>query len=198
MKYGIVIGLATGPALAPVTLLAAGGRRRSRCGEAAGGRLPFAPALAAAAIVVLALEIAAQAAAGSDGGRTSMRRRVMGIVLATLLAVAGVAAGQVDGELPELEFRDEPLRNVLMVIGDLSDVSVVTDSTVEGRVSQILQPMAASEALDLLAAEHGVLWWVEDAVVRVSRVRVLRNEEGSGGGGGGAACAPMRRSPCRP
>jgi len=105
----------------------------------------------------------------------------MGIVLATLLAVAGVAAGQVDGELPELEFRDEPLRNVLMVIGDLSDVSVVTDSTVEGRVSQILQPMAVSEALDLLAAEHGALWWVEDAVVRVSRVRVLRNEEGSGG-----------------
>jgi leader peptidase (prepilin peptidase)/N-methyltransferase len=61
VKYGIVIGLATGPALAPAALLGAacaaavvlrrGGRRR----------LPFAPALAAAAVVVLVLESAAPA-----------------------------------------------------------------------------------------------------------------------------------------
>lgn len=103
-----------------------------------------------------------------------MRRRVVCLAVAALLALGGAAVGQVDGELPELEFRDEPLRNVLMVIGDVAGVSVVVDSSVEGRVSQILQPMAVTEALDLLAAEYGVLWWVEGAVVRVSRVRVVR------------------------
>ncbi len=127
-----------------------------------------------------------------------MRRRVVGLVLAALVTSVGAAsgpAGQGDAigevaqlgrelpelpELPELEFRDQPLRNVLMVIGDLAGISVVADSSVGGRVSQILQPMPVTEALDLLAAEHGALWWVEGSVVRVSRVRVRRNSEGDG------------------
>jgi leader peptidase (prepilin peptidase)/N-methyltransferase len=62
VKYGLVIGLATGPVLAPAALLGAA------CAAAAvvlrrGGRrrLAFAPALAAAAVVVLVLESAAPA-----------------------------------------------------------------------------------------------------------------------------------------
>lgn len=125
-----------------------------------------------------------------------MRVRGIALALGALLAVGGAAVGQErqDGQesrlghgLPELEFRDESLRTVFMVIGDLAGLTVAADSSVEGRVSQILQPMPVTEALDLLAAEHGVLWWAEDSVVRVSRVRVGRNDEDGGGGAGGDA-----------
>jgi type II secretory pathway component GspD/PulD (secretin) len=120
---------------------------------------------------------------------------MVGLVVAAFVTAVGAASGQAGRgdaigevsplgelpelpELPELEFRDQPLRNVLMVIGDLAGLSVVADASVGGRVSQILQPMSVTEALDLLAAQHGALWWVEGSVVRVSRVRVTRSGEG--------------------
>lgn len=70
VKYGIVIGLATGPALAPAALLGAAGAAGAAAvalGLTGGRRLPFAPALAAAAVVVLALE-AALGPLGQAGG----------------------------------------------------------------------------------------------------------------------------------
>lgn len=86
----------------------------------------------------------------------------------------GVEPPDLETVLPEVEFRDEPLANVMMVIGDLAGLSIVCDSTVSGRVTSVLRPMSAAAALETLTAEHGAMWWVGAGVVHVSRVRVRR------------------------
>jgi type II secretory pathway component GspD/PulD (secretin) len=84
-----------------------------------------------------------------------------------------------ESRLPELEFRNEPVSNVLLVIGDVAGISIVPDETVSGQVSQITRGMTAGEVLEVLAARHGLLWWADGRVVHVSRVRVqIRGREG--------------------
>lgn len=97
--------------------------------------------------------------------------RGLAVVLA-LVACAGSAAA-LEEMLPELEFRDERLPNVLLAIGDIAGRSIVVDDTVSGRVSQVLAPMSVRAALDTVCAGHGLLWWAEGEAIRVSRVRVM-------------------------
>ena len=68
VKYGVVIGLATGAALAAVTLLAAAGAAAVALWRSGGRKLPFAPALALAAVLVLVVERALPAAQPALGG----------------------------------------------------------------------------------------------------------------------------------
>lgn len=108
-----------------------------------------------------------------------------GVLVAVLLFLLPIpACADVDGatmpalsrSLPELEFRDEPLRNVFLAIGDVAGVSVVTDTTVRGRVSQVLSGMTVRQAVEVLSSRHRVLWWTKNGVVHVSRVQVSRGE----------------------
>jgi leader peptidase (prepilin peptidase)/N-methyltransferase len=69
VKYGVVVGLATGPVLAPAALLGAAGTAAVVLRRGGRRRLPFAPALAAAAVVVLAVEPALESAAQGGGFR---------------------------------------------------------------------------------------------------------------------------------
>lgn len=92
----------------------------------------------------------------------------------------GALASALDKEIPELEFRNERLESVLLVIAEVAGFSLLTDETVTGSVSVLLEPMSAAEALDVLSAQAGVFWWSNGRVVHVSRVRV---EYDSGGGG---------------
>ncbi|MFP4206986.1 MAG: type II secretion system protein GspD [Spirochaetaceae bacterium] len=113
--------------------------------------------------------------------RTWIPRVLAATVLALAVAVTARAEKthapetveeRLAAELPQLEFRDEELANVFLVIADFAGVSVVTDETVRGRVTQLLGPMAVREALDVMAGEHGMFWWRSGETVRVSAVRI--------------------------
>lgn len=69
VKYGIVVGLATGPALAPAALLVAAAAAAVTLWRSGRRKLPFAPMLAAAAVVVLVLELALALARQAGGLR---------------------------------------------------------------------------------------------------------------------------------
>jgi type II secretory pathway component GspD/PulD (secretin) len=105
-------------------------------------------------------------------------------------AGADAGSGALDRVLPELEFRDEPLSNAVLAVGDLAGRSVVVDGTLSGRVSQVLSPMSVRAALDTLCAGHGAFWWVEGEVIRVSRVRVSW-DAAAGRGSVAAVAAPV-------
>lgn len=93
----------------------------------------------------------------------------------TILAgvfLAAAVASTVAETVGEVEFRDRPLTDILLALGELYGRSILADDTVSGVASCYLREQELEGALASLLPAHGLYSWEEGDIVRVSRIRL--------------------------
>lgn len=102
---------------------------------------------------------------------TARHIRTRALVATLLISLAG--AQQATGaDLISLDFRDQPVRDIVLALGDVFDESVVPDDTVSGSISIRLSGGTFADAISRVAASSGMFVTAHDGVFRVSRVHV--------------------------
>ena len=100
-------------------------------------------------------------------------QQVRTVVLIAALAFSSVGAKHATGaDLMSLEFRDQPVRDIVLALGDVFDESVVPDETVSGTISIRLSGGSFVDAIARVAESAGMFVTIRDGVHRVSRVHV--------------------------
>ncbi len=89
------------------------------------------------------------------------------IALAMLLGAVGSAAAQ---QISELEFRDQPITDILIALGGMAGRSIVPDETVSGNASYYFATTDFDTALGVFLSTYKLHSWNEGGVTLVSRV----------------------------
>lgn len=97
-----------------------------------------------------------------------MLRRL--ILLGTLTLLCPIL-GSLD--MKSLEFRDQELKEMLLVLGELNQVSIIPDETVSGKGSYFFAAMDFDQALDLFLESFGLYARKENGAVLVSRIKLV-------------------------
>jgi type II secretory pathway component GspD/PulD (secretin) len=72
--------------------------------------------------------------------------------------------------ISRLEFRDRPIVDILLALGEAGNLSIVPDATVSGNASYYFADMDFSAALRKFAASFNLYYYVRDGIYYVSRV----------------------------
>jgi type II secretory pathway component GspD/PulD (secretin) len=99
-----------------------------------------------------------------------VRPTVVALALVAVLAVP--AAGQ---QVRELEFRDQPVVDILAALGALAGRSIVPDETVGGNASYYFASTDVDTALGAFLATYRFHAWTEGGITFVSRVLARRD-----------------------
>lgn len=75
-----------------------------------------------------------------------------------------------DKRISKLEFRDKPITDILLALGEAGNVSIVPDSTISGNASYYFSDMDFGSALQKFAASFNLYTSVKDGIYYVSRV----------------------------
>lgn len=90
---------------------------------------------------------------GPRGGGAMKNVAIFAAVL--VLSVALLAAGPVQAQTINMDFKGADIRDVLQVLGELGGFNVVTDREVSGDVTVYLRDMDVREAIDLVVKMNG-------------------------------------------
>jgi general secretion pathway protein D len=81
--------------------------------------------------------------------------------------------------MKSIEFRDQSIRDILLTLGELNDVSIVPDETVSGKASYIFSNMDFRQALQVFLDTFKLSYTFKNEVYYVSRVSVKVNPDGT-------------------
>jgi type II secretory pathway component GspD/PulD (secretin) len=98
-------------------------------------------------------------------------------LLALLLLLS---AGLLTAEpMKSMEFRDQTIRDILLTLGELNNVSIVPDETVDGRASYVFSNMEFQQALQVFLDTYKLSYSLNNGVYLVSRVSVQPHANGT-------------------
>jgi general secretion pathway protein D len=101
------------------------------------------------------------------------------MVALLFLAFALAALGRVPASsqaMKSLEFRNQEMRDILFVLAQLNDVSIVPDETVQGKASFYFSSMGFDEAFRLYVESNNLYCVKKDGVYHVSRIFAKRDD----------------------
>jgi type II secretory pathway component GspD/PulD (secretin) len=81
--------------------------------------------------------------------------------------------------MKSIEFRDQSIRDILLTLGELNDVSIVPDETVDGKASYVFANMDFQQALQLFLDTFRLSSTLKSNVYSISRVQVIVNPDGT-------------------
>jgi general secretion pathway protein D len=81
--------------------------------------------------------------------------------------------------MKSIEFRDQSIRDILITLGELNDVSIVPDETVSGKVSYVFSEMDFGQALQVFLDTFKLSSTLRNNVYYISRVSVKVNQDGT-------------------
>lgn len=81
--------------------------------------------------------------------------------------------------MKSIEFRDQNIRDILLTLGELNDVSIVPDDTVTGKASYVFSNMEFKQALQVFLDTYKLSATFENNVYTISRVSVKVNADGT-------------------
>jgi type II secretory pathway component GspD/PulD (secretin) len=81
--------------------------------------------------------------------------------------------------MKSIEFRDQNIRDILITLGELNNVSVVPDETVTGKVSYVFSEMDFKQALQVFLDTFKLSSTFKNNVYYISRVTVKVNPDGT-------------------
>ena len=99
-----------------------------------------------------------------------------------MLLVCGLALVAVpcwSQTMKSIEFRDQSIRDILLTLGELNNVSIVPDDTVVGKASYIFSNMDFKQALQVFLDTYKLSYTLRNDVYYVSRVSVKVNADGT-------------------
>jgi len=101
------------------------------------------------------------------------RNSLLCAVLACFLAFSAEAQN-----LTDISFQNQPLQDILQVLGDIAGYTVLPDETVEGRTSFISPSLSPRRALELFLEQERLYGSWDDDVLRISRVSMKVDDKG--------------------
>ncbi len=106
--------------------------------------------------------------------QAARRRRVVAAVALLLLAAARLSAETI----PEMEFRDEPVSTILLVLGHAVGKTVLADATVTGTASYYFRNRSFQDALAAFASSQDLHIEEREGTIHVSRIRLQAQPDG--------------------
>lgn len=100
-----------------------------------------------------------------------VKKRVLFLLVQLTLSSALVYSQQIRS----MEFRDQDIKDVLLVLAQQNQISIIPDETVEGRVSYVFSNMDFEQALKIFLDSYNLTYTRENGVYYVSKVRVNFN-----------------------
>jgi len=100
-------------------------------------------------------------------------KRILAILLLLSAAVAWAEP------MKSMEFRDQTIRDILLTLGELNNVSIVPDDTVDGRASYVFSNMEFQQALLVFLDTYKLSYSLKNGVYLVSRVMVTPHADGT-------------------
>lgn len=82
-------------------------------------------------------------------------------------------------KIDSMEFRNQSISDILLVLGELSGTSIVPDETVEGNASYYFNDVDIETALSLFLSSYNYYFTKVDDVYYVSRINISSNPENS-------------------
>ena len=101
-------------------------------------------------------------------------RRLLALCLFSALATLSWSQ-----TMKSIEFRDQSIRDILLTLGELNDVSIVPDETVVGKASYVFSDMDFHQALQVFLDTFKLSSVFKNNVYYISRVAVKINEDGT-------------------
>jgi general secretion pathway protein D len=95
------------------------------------------------------------------------------IIFLSVFAFPGTAQ-----TIEELEFINQPIRDVLLVMAELGNLSIVPDETVTGTTSNYFSDVSVQEAIETIIGPNNLYMSERNGVLYVSRIRIEINDEG--------------------
>ncbi len=102
-----------------------------------------------------------------------MKRRLLVCLFAALAAVSWAQT------MKSIEFRDQNIRDILLTLGELNEVSIVPDETVDGKASYVFSDMDFRQALSVFLDTYKLSATFRNNVYYISRVAVKINPDGT-------------------
>ena len=102
-----------------------------------------------------------------------MKRYVLVFLCASLAALSWSQT------MKSIEFRDQNIRDILLTLGELNDVSIVPDETVNGKASYVFSDMDFRQALQVFLDAFKMSFTFKNNVYYISRVSVTLNADGT-------------------
>jgi general secretion pathway protein D len=81
--------------------------------------------------------------------------------------------------MKSIEFRDQNLRDILLTLGELNNISIVPDETVTGKASYVFSNMDFKQAFQVFLSTFKLSLTCKNSVYYISRVSVAQNQDGS-------------------
>ena len=95
-------------------------------------------------------------------------KRAFGIAFLLLVTVP-MLFGQ---NMKSLEFKNQEIRDILMVLAQLNNVSIIPDDTVQGKASFYFASTDFETALRLFSDSNNLYYWKKNNIYYVSRIRI--------------------------
>ncbi len=97
-------------------------------------------------------------------------RLKMFVVLFSILIAAGNLGAQ---NIKEMEFKNQPITDILLALAQMAGTSIIPDDTVSGSASYYFAQTDLESALQLFLSTYGYYFWEKDGVYYVSRLRMM-------------------------
>jgi type II secretory pathway component GspD/PulD (secretin) len=98
------------------------------------------------------------------------------ILLAVFLFIGAIAVAE---PIKSLEFRNQDVQDILLTLGELNQVSIVPDETVDGKASYVFANMEFDQALRLFLDSFKLTAVVKSGVYYISKVSLTQNISGN-------------------
>jgi len=92
------------------------------------------------------------------------------VLLSALLLSCLIPLGAEGAKLTKLEFRDRPIADIILALGEAGQISIVPDVTVTGNASYYFADVPVETALAKFAASFNLYVTVKDGIRYVSRI----------------------------
>lgn len=102
-----------------------------------------------------------------------MKKFIFALTLAG--SIAGLAAAQ---QIKEIEFKNQPITDILIALSGMVGRSIVPDETVSGNASYYFTATDFETALKVFLSTYKMLVWNEGSIYYVSRVHAWCDKEG--------------------
>jgi len=96
-----------------------------------------------------------------------------GALWLSVLLTLGAAAPLGAQTIREMEFKNQPITDILLALAQMAGKSIVPDDTVTGNASYYFSQIDLDAALSLFLTAYGYYFWEKDGVYYVSRLRLV-------------------------
>ncbi len=88
-----------------------------------------------------------------------MHRRVL-----FLIQIFGISALLFSQTIDEMEFNNQPIRDILLVLAQMSGQSIIADNTVAGNASYYFNHIDLDQALEQFLSHYGMFYWKKNNI----------------------------------